>query len=192
MMANSKIIIVEGAQGAGKTTITDFLRNGISYTNLYRLCGTSDRTLTGKKKAQEMYEDLLDYIAKMENKSINLLFDRTFFTEEIYCRLGFKEYTFTEVYEKLLEKLSRLDFEIHYITLYLEKEELYTERLNREGKAVFAGAEFKAQSSINQQREYLQMAEEIKQSYPNIHVSLIENSKELEETKKELKEILKF
>ena len=34
-MANSKVIIVEGAQGAGKTTITDFLRYSIKYTNLY-------------------------------------------------------------------------------------------------------------------------------------------------------------
>jgi len=28
-MAKSKIIIVEGAQGAGKTTITDYLRNTV-------------------------------------------------------------------------------------------------------------------------------------------------------------------
>ena len=32
-MANSKIIIVEGAQGAGKTTVTDFLRYAVKYTN---------------------------------------------------------------------------------------------------------------------------------------------------------------
>ena len=30
-MANSKIIIVEGPQGAGKTTITDYIRNAIPY-----------------------------------------------------------------------------------------------------------------------------------------------------------------
>ena len=36
----------------------------------------------------------------LENASINLLFDRTFFSEEVYCRLGFKEYSFTDVYEK--------------------------------------------------------------------------------------------
>ena len=35
-MANSKIIIVEGAQGAGKTTITDYIRHAIPYTNLYK------------------------------------------------------------------------------------------------------------------------------------------------------------
>ena len=79
-MANSKLIVVEGAQGAGKTTVTDYLRYSLSYTNLYRLSGTSDSTKTGLQKAKEMYETLLDYIKKLENLSINLVFDRTFFT----------------------------------------------------------------------------------------------------------------
>ena len=100
-MANSKIIIVEGAQGAGKTTITDYLRYSIKHTNLYRLSGISDSTKSGYEKSKKMYEDLLEYIAKMENLNINLLFDRTFFTEENYCRLGFKEYSFTDVCEKV-------------------------------------------------------------------------------------------
>lgn len=52
-MANSKIIIVEGPQGVGKTTITDFIRNSIPYTNLYRLNGTSDASKTGKAKAEK-------------------------------------------------------------------------------------------------------------------------------------------
>ena len=84
-----------------------------------------------------MYDDLLEYLKKMENKSINLLFDRTFFTEEIYCRLGFKEYSFTDVYNKLLDRFSKLDFDIYYITLYLSSEDEYEERLNRPGKAKF-------------------------------------------------------
>ena len=130
-MANSKIIIVEGAQGAGKTTITDFIRNNIPHTNLYRLNGTSDSTACGKAKAQTMYINLLNYMKTLENASINLLFDRTFFSEEVYCRLGFKEYSFTDVYEKLLETLNQMDFDIYYITLYLHDENEY-ENLKRE------------------------------------------------------------
>lgn len=191
-MANSKLIVVEGPQGAGKTTITDFLRHSLSYTNLYRLCGTSDITPTGKQKAEDMYVDLLEYLKKMENKSINLVFDRTFFTEENYCRLGKKQYSFTDVYNKLLEDFSKLDFEIYYITLYLSNEFLYNERLNREGKAVFQGSKFEAENSINQQRMYLKMAEEIKEEYPNINVVNIANDRDLEVVKKEIREILKF
>ena len=191
-MANSKIIIVEGAQGAGKTTITDYLRYSIKHTNLYRLSGISDSTKSGYEKSKKMYEDLLEYIAKMENLNINLLFDRTFFTEENYCRLGFKEYSFTDVYNKLLEKLSNLDFDIYYLTLYLQDENLFEERLKRDGKVEPAYAKFSSQSSINQQREYIKMANEIKEKYNTIHVYNIENSKPLEKTKEELKSILKF
>ena len=191
-MANSKLIVIEGAQGAGKTTITDFLRHTLSYTNLYRLCGTSDSTPTGKKKAEEMYIHLMEYIKGLENKSINLVFDRTFFTEENYCRLGKKEYTFTDVYEGLLEEFSKLDFEIYYITLYLEDENLYNIRLDRPDKAAFKNSKFEAENSINQQRVYLEMAEEIKKKYPSIKVFNVENSKPLEETQAELRSIIGY
>lgn len=191
-MARSKLIVVEGAQGAGKTTITDYLRHSLKHTNLYRLSGISDSSMAGLEKSKRMYEDLMDYTKKMENLDINLLFDRTFFTEENYCRLGFKEYSFTEVYNNLLEKFSNLDFDIYYITLYLEDESLYEERLKRDGKAEPAYAKFSSQNSIKQQRVYLEMCDEIKQKYSNINVIKIENSKPLEETQKELRSILEF
>ena len=191
-MANSKIIVVEGSQGAGKTTITDFLRHTLPYSNLYRLCGTSDSTATGKKKAEDMYVDLLEYIEKMENKSINLIFDRTFFKEENNWKLGIKKYSFKDVYEKLLNKFASLYFDIYYITLYLGDEDEYIERLKRDGKAVFKGAEFKAENSIKQQRVYLEMADEIKKKYPNINVLKLANDKDLEDTKKELRDFLKY
>ena len=180
-MANSKIIVVEGPQGAGKTTITDFLRHSMKYTNLYRLSGTSDSSEEGLKKSKIMYENLLNYMKTLENLNINLLFDRTFFTEENYCRLGIKEYTFTDVYEKLLDQFAKLDFDIYYITLYLQDENEYVERLKRDGKAVFKGAEFKAESSIKQQRVYLEMSKEVKEKYNNINVLDIANDKDLEE-----------
>ena len=186
-MANSKLIVVEGAQGAGKTTITDYLRYSLSCTNLYRLSGTSDSSKTGLKKAEDMYNTLLDYIEKLENLSINLVFDRTFFTEENYCRLGKKEYSFTEVYNRLLERFSKMDFEIYYITLYLEDEKIYEERLSRSGKAIYEVSKFGVENSINQQRVYLQMAEEIKQKYPNIKVINIKSDRPLEEVEKEIK-----
>ncbi len=191
-MANSKLIVVEGPQGAGKTTITDYLRYSIPYTNLYRLCGTADSSPTGKKKAEIMYRDLLEYLKKLGNQSINLVFDRTFFTEENYCRLKYKEYSFTDIYNELLEQFSKLDFEIYYITLYLKDENLYSVRLNRKDKAVTKYAEFEAKKSIMQQKVYLEMSDEIENKYPNIHCLKIENSKDLELTKQELKDKIGF
>lgn len=190
-MANSKIIIVEGAQGVGKTTITDFIRDSIPYTNLYRLNGTADSSPTGFEKSKKMYLGLMDYIKTLENASINLLFDRTFFTEEVYCRLGFKEYSFTELYHELLNRLNEMDFEIYYITLYLSDEEEFVRRLNRSGKADVKYAKFNKQSSINQQNAYISLADEVEKQYPRIHVVKIDNMKPLEETKSFIKDILK-
>ena len=191
-MANSKLIVVEGAQGAGKTTFTDYIRYSLAYTNLYRLCGTSDTTKTGLDKAKKMYENLLDYLKNLENTSINLLFDRTFFTEEVYCRLGKKEYSFTEVYNNLLEKFSKLDFDIYYITLYVEDENVFKERLNRDGKAVFKTSQFGVENSISQQKEYLKLAEEIKEKYPNIKVIKIKTDKLQEDVQKEIRSCLGY
>lgn len=191
-MANSKLIIVEGPQGAGKTTITDYIRKRLPYTNLYRLSGTNDITEAGKIKATEMYYDLLDYIKKLENKSINLVFDRTFFTEEIYCRMGKKEYSFTDVYSALEEKFFNLDFDIYYITLFLENEQEYKQRLNRPGKAVFAASKFSIENSQKQQLEYINLAKEIYIKYGscnNINLLSIDTSKSIEEIYKQLDKI---
>ena len=117
-----------------------------------------------------MYTDLVDYIEKLQNKSINLLFDRTFFTEEIYCRLGFKEYEFTDIYEELLERISKMDFEIYYITLYLSDEDEFERRLAREGKGETKYAKFSKESSVKQQNAYLTLAKEIREKYESIHV----------------------
>ena len=191
-MANSKIVIVEGPQGVGKTTITDFLRHSMKYTNLYRLSGTSDSSKEGLKKSKIMYENLLNYMKTLENLNINLLFDRTFFTEENYCRLGFKEYSFTEVYNELVQKLSELDFDIYYITLYLEDENLFEQRLKRDGKATVKYAKFEKESSVKQQNTYLEMSKEIKEKYSSIKTIEIDNSKDIEEVKKILKEFINF
>lgn len=189
-MANSKIIIVEGPQGAGKTTITDYIRYTIPYTNLYRLSGTADTSIEGKIKATKMYERLVDYIEGLQNMSINLLFDRTFFSEEIYCRLGYKDYSFSDSYEKLLDRLAKMDFDIYFVALYLSDEQEFEKRLQREGKALNKASGFKIEASINQQNAYLKMADEISAKYPNINVVKIDNCRELEDVQKEIKELL--
>lgn len=191
-MANSKLIIVEGPQGTGKTTVTDFIRYSLNYTNLYRLCGTSDTSPKGLIKATVMYENLLNYIASLQNQSINLLFDRTFFTEEIYCRLGLKDYSFTEVFKSLASKLNELDFDIYYINLYLENTTLFEKRLKRDGKVSPTYLKFSSENSIKQQNCYLQLAEELKESYPNIKVYNVSNDSTEIELKEKIKKILEI
>lgn len=189
-MANSKIIIVEGPQGVGKTTVTDFIRFSLPYTNLYRLSGTADKTVAGKEKSKKMYLALFDYMKSLENASINLLFDRTFFSEEVYCRLGYKDYSFSDVYDDLLDKLCNLDFDIYYIALYLSNEDEFVKRLARDKKADVKYAKFDKVNSINQQNTYLKIADEIKEKYPNIHVIKFDNCVSPNVMKEQIKSFL--
>ena len=171
------IIIVEGPQGTGKTTVTNYLREEMSATDLYRLSGIKDRTITGKEKIKIKYEKLLEYMDSC--KDINMVFDRTFFTNEIYARLGYQEYSFTDVYEELLNKLDNIDADIYLVILYLGNEKEFEIRLKRDKHEY---QKFETESSIIQQKEYLKLADEVEKSTKNIKVIRIntDNSQDYE------------
>ncbi len=159
------IIIVEGPQGVGKTTFTNYLREKIASADLYRLTGIKDKTETGYPKIKRKYIKLLEYIENCED--VNMIFDRTFFSEEVYSRLGFKSYSFHDIYEELLKKLDTLDFEIYFVVLYLEDTSEYERRIKRDKHEY---QKFNVESSIKQQQEYLKLADEIENQTQNIKV----------------------
>lgn len=159
------IIIVEGPQGVGKTSVTNYLREKIVSADLYRLTGIKDKTPTGYDKIKRKYLKLLEYVENCED--VNMVFDRTFFSEEIYSRLGFKEYSFHNIYEELLKKLDSLNFEIYFVVLYLKDTEEYRKRIQRDKHQY---QKFDVESSIKQQEEYLKLADEIEKETKNIKV----------------------
>ncbi|MCL2382706.1 MAG: hypothetical protein FWC79_00610 [Oscillospiraceae bacterium] len=169
------IIIVEGPQGAGKTTFTNYLREKMSATDLYRLAGIKDKGETGLAKSRKRYDNLLEYMKNSIN--INMIFDRTFFSEEIYSRLGYKEYSFSDIYKELLQKLDNLDYEIYLVILHLEDTLEYETRIKRDKHEY---QKFEVESSINQQNEYLKLADEIERDTNNIKVIRFNNSSEID------------
>ena len=154
-----KCIIVEGPQGCGKTSLTNYLRDNIAASNLYRLTGNKDKTITGKEKSRKMYYALLNYMKEIENSDVNIIFDRTFFTEQVYALLGYKDYDFTDVYEELLKKFNELNYEVYYISLYLKDVNIFETRLKREHHKYQA---FSLENSTNQQKAYQSLIPEIK------------------------------
>ena len=167
-----KIIIVEGPQGVGKTTFTNYLREKIAASDLYRLTGIKDKKITGLEKTKRKYEKLLEYMENCED--VNMIFDRTFFSEEVYGRLGYKEYSFSEVYKQLLKKLDSLNFETYLIVLYLKNTEEYEKRISERDKHEYQ--KFNLESSVNQQEAYLKLADEVGNEAKNIRIIKFDNS----------------
>lgn len=165
MKNRGNIIIIEGPQGVGKSTMANFLRDNLASSNLYRLTGIKDKTKTGYDKNKRMYLNLLNYMEELEDTELNLIFDRTFFTEQVYCLLGFKEYRFDDVYERLIQKLNALDFNIYYVVLYLNDTSIYEKRLKRQHHQYQA---FSIESSVNQQNTYLKLADNLNAANINV------------------------
>lgn len=161
----NRLIIIEGPQGTGKTTLANYLRENIPGSNLYRLSGQKEKEETGKLISKKMYEALLDYLEKMVDIPMDLIFDRTFFTEEVYARLRYKQYNFTDVYQSLLDRFLKLNYEIYFINLYLEDTSIYEKRLKREHHNYQA---FSVESSIDQQNVYKEIGEKLKQNGVNV------------------------
>lgn len=157
-MARGNIIIIEGPQGSGKSTMANFLRDNLSSSNLYRLTGIKDKSITGYDKNKSMYLGLINYMESLEDTELNLIFDRTFFTEEVYSILGYKEYRFDKAYDRLIKKLSQLDFNIYLVVLYCKDTSLYEDRLKRQHHNYQA---FSVENSVNQQNTYLKLIDEI-------------------------------
>ncbi len=165
-MSKNRMIIVEGPQGTGKSSLTNYLRDNIPSSNLYRLSGSKDKTLTGKEVSRNMYNALLNYLKEMQNIPMDLIFDRTFFSEEVYARLGYKDYSFTDVYNNLLKTLNTINYDIYLFLLYLENTALYQTRLKRDNHHNYQS--FSEENSISQQNIYLEMGENLQNS--NIQV----------------------
>lgn len=155
-----KCIIIEGPQGIGKTTLVNYLRENIPSSNLYRLSGIKDKTITGKEKNHKMYLALFKYMEDISNSDINLIFDRHFFSEQVYSSLGFKDYDFTDVYEELLDKFSKLNYDVYYFSLYLNDINIYKKRLERESHHGYQS--FSIESSVKQQEAYKKLLTEVK------------------------------
>lgn len=176
-MKRNTLIIVEGPQGVGKTTFTNYLRENIASCDLHRLTGIKDKTKSGLEKVISRYKREIEYIKQGTSCELPIMiYDRNFFTDEIYARLGFKEYSFTTQYEYFLNQLDKVNLDIYLIILYLKDANLYKERL--QGRKKFEYQEFNLQSSIKQQEEYLKLADEITKKTNNIKVIKFENDTE--------------
>lgn len=168
-MTKPKLIIVEGPQGAGKTSVTNWLRENIKFSNLYRLTGHNNQSNYGIVKTKKMYNGLMTYMRSLADSeaNINMIFDRIFISEYVYCTIGLRGYVFPLM--QYIEKLSRLSdvYDIHIINLYISDLDEYERRFNRD-KCNLDYAKFSKESSVKQQIAYRDAMDMIYQMYGEV------------------------
>lgn len=149
------LIIVEGAQGVGKGTITTALRSRLTCTNLMSLAGLSVNS-SKHEVFSERYNELL---AVDGSHNLGWILDRSYITDLVYQKMGKKAYTY-EDFEDCREELNNLlaySLAFKYnLTLVLLKapEDDFARRLNRPDKATYENMAFAVESSVEQQRIY--------------------------------------
>lgn len=146
-MSKPYLIIVEGPQGVGKSALTTGLREKIPSTTLVRLAGTKE---VNSEHSFRNHKSVLDMVRANVGLQMNFVFDRSYFSEDVYCRLGYKPYSFrgeTKVLSDMLNALTP-DYQI-FVILLGAREDVLRERLLRD-KPMYKGVEFSVANSMNQ------------------------------------------
>ena len=154
-MEKQKIVFLHGAQGVGKTTITNLLREKLTHTTLIRLAGVPSYQEEADKKAMLYHLSLMDGMNRTFGTGMNYIVDRSFLCEKVYSNLGYKPHTFEDeviIIENVLETMTEY-FDIYFVLLKANEETLQ-QRLRQREKAQFEAVQFKVENSLAQQKEY--------------------------------------
>ena len=170
-----KIVILEGARGTGKSTITRALRDSMTNTVAVNFCGNNANTLEGRDATYKHYDNFLSFLANenFDDTPFNYLFDRTFFSELVYSNL-YKDYDFARHYDILLKRLNTLASssrnEVIVIHLTTGKDELERNLMRADKADLFGEKKFAddVYKSIDQDAEYRKVFGYAKHGAPNI------------------------
>ena len=148
-----KIIFIEGCQGCGKASISKELREKLKYTPMLDLNAIGDKSLEGRDKMYKYHKGILNMFEDNKYNGMNFLCSRSYFSEAVYCELGYKKYDFEVQTNSLTSELTYLTnyYDVYFIVLTATEEEL-KERLNRNK---FAYNKFSVENSLSQQNVYI-------------------------------------
>lgn len=174
-MKKQKLIIINGCKGSGKSTITNWLREQMVNTNLFRNSGHGK--ITRKDICQEdatfyYFDSLLDVMIASRGCGYNFIWDSSFITEQVYCdlALGSKDYDFTNYSQSLMMKLNnRVSeyYDICMIQLVCDHKTI-SNRLNGRQKGVYDNISFTSANSMREQARYLELHNGYRDKYHNI------------------------
>ena len=175
-MKKQKIVFLHGAQGVGKTTVSNYLRERLVHTTLIRLAGVPSYQEDANQKALLYHLSLLDGVNRTYGTMMNYVMDRSFLCEKVYANLGFKPHDFEkecEIIENVIETMTEY-FDLYFVLLKAN-EETFSKRLKTRKKAQFEAVKFKVENSLKQQEEYEKELQKLPQAV-NVLTMFVDDS----------------
>ena len=120
------IIILEGADGCGKTSVSRLLHNTLPLSNLIKLSG-APKHVDSKEWMMEIYDSSAHFLIELGNKS-HIILDRAWPSEWVYAPI-FKGYDpdYIPTFQRSLHK----QVDVHYVYLYTSPDVLHERMMNK-------------------------------------------------------------
>lgn len=146
-----KFIIVEGANGVGKSTFVSKLKDKLPNCGILKLTGLPGDSETAYYKTKLYHNSVYNFMLSVKDLPGYMILDRCYLSEQVMASL-YKEWTFEDesrYYNRLIE-MQKL--EVTYVFLWASVEE-FKERLKRD-KVLYNDINYEVNSSITQQDKY--------------------------------------
>lgn len=155
------IVILEGADGVGKSTVAKMLNEQLPFSYLLKLTGAPKHVQT-QDWVKRTYDSIIPFLIACGNKS-HIIVDRAWPSEAVYAPL-FKEYK-PDYIDNLVDAIHSLA-PTHYVFMYASPETLaFRMQVKIDSRPYEKHQDIKAIEKI--QESYKQWFAKLKAGYPN-------------------------
>lgn len=151
-----KFIIVEGANGVGKSTFVSKLKDKLPNCGILKLTGLPGDTETAFYKTKLYHNSVYNFMLSVKDLPGYMILDRCYLSEQVMATL-YKGWTFEDESKYYNRMIEIQGLEVTYVFLWASVEE-FRERLKRD-KVTYNDISYKANSSIAQQDKYREIYE---------------------------------
>jgi thymidylate kinase len=165
-----KNIIIEGARGLGKTSITKYIREHTTNSTLINFTGFNEDSAEGLAKVTTYYQKWSEFFNSLRTEDMTFIHDRYFFSEMVYSKLYKNNYNFKPVYDLFVRRIPLTFNEVFVIVLYTGAQDI-SRNLQRDKVELFGKVDESIHNSLIQQLEYLKLAKSLGElNIPNLTV----------------------
>lgn len=168
-----KNIVVEGARGLGKSSVTRYLREKTTNSTLINFTGFNEGGVDGKIKVIEYYNAWFSFFSRLHGGDYLFIHDRFFFSEMVYSKL-YKDYDFSSTYLDYTKRLPYLFEDLQIVLLWTDDMVELGRRLVRDKEHLFGEVMEDVTQSLLQQSTYMKLLKELQdEKIRNVKVHLI-------------------